>query len=171
MSQDDGNMVPWGPEAGGGQTATLSLWLGAPRALFTQNPTLGLMAVAPRGAGAAPSPACISSAAGGPDPSPHRSRPPWGGGRQDNRAAAPRHHRCGRQGSRPGRRVQTGQGGRPPRGGWGPSAEVPKGGARRSVSRRPAWIRTACAWTHPRSSVRAGACLGQREALWLGHRV
>ena len=56
MSRDDGNVVPWGPEAGEGQTATLSPWTGAPRALFTQSPTLGLPAVAPQGPGAAPLP-------------------------------------------------------------------------------------------------------------------
>ena len=55
-SRDDRDVVPWEPEAGGGQTATLSPWTGAPRALFTHSPTLRLMAVAPQGPGAAPLP-------------------------------------------------------------------------------------------------------------------
>lgn len=55
-------------------------------------------------------PARVASVAEGPDAPAHRSRPSRGGGRQDNGAAAARHHGRGRQGGRPGRRVQAEQG-------------------------------------------------------------
>lgn len=91
------NAVLWASRAGMGHPP----WTGPhrPRTVGGHSP------------GTVPSwPPHVSSAAGGPDPPPHCSRPSWGGGHQDNRAAAPRHHRCGCQGRRPGRRVQTGQG-------------------------------------------------------------
>ena len=44
------------PRQAGGQAATLSPWTGSPRALFTQSPTLGLTAVAPREPGLHPHP-------------------------------------------------------------------------------------------------------------------
>lgn len=91
------NAVLWASRAGMGHPP----WTGPhrPRTVGGHSP------------GTVPSrPPHISSAAGGPDPPPHCSRPSRGGGHQDNRAAASCHHRCGCQGRRPGRRVQTGQG-------------------------------------------------------------